>query len=112
MEKAAFVLLYEALAHSLFTIDASSPSAVRARGPVRGLADAHALVVQVGAAPARGGEQIVARRIVDDRLRDHAAVAQRDGNAILREAVDEIGGAVERVDDPLVFRLSGCAAFL
>jgi hypothetical protein len=64
------------------------------------LGDADAPVVHVGAAALGGGEEVVAARVVDDRLLDLAAHRQRDGHAVDREAVDEIGGAVERIDDP------------
>jgi len=40
--------------------------------------------------------------IVDDALGDLSLVLQRDRYAILRKAVQEIGGAVERIDDPQV----------
>ena len=32
----------------------------------------------------------------------HTFVREADRNGVLRQAVDEIGGAVQRVDDPLV----------
>jgi hypothetical protein len=35
-------------------------------------------------------------------MRGRSAVLNRDRDAILRKTVDEIGGAVERVDDPAV----------
>ena len=41
-----------------------------------------------------------------------AAVPQRDRHRVVREAVNEVGGAVERIDDPLVLRFAGRAAFL
>ena len=63
------------------------------------------MVVQIGAAAARRCKQIVAHRIVDDRLRQHAFVRERDRHRVLREAVQKIGGAVERIDDPLEFRM-------
>ena len=64
--------------------------------------DADAAVVEERAAAARGGEQVVAHRVVDHALRDHALVRQRDRHAILRKAVQEVGRAVERIDDPHV----------
>jgi hypothetical protein len=44
-------------------------------------------------------------RVVDHGLGDHAALRQRDRDAVLREAVHEVGGAIDRVDDPGVFCL-------
>ena len=34
---------------------------------------------------------------------DLATLPERDGDRILRKAVDEVGGAVERINDPDVF---------
>src|SRR5258708_8742252 len=70
------------------------------------LTSPNAAVVQEGAAPMRSREQLVPRRVVDHAVRELAAVLDSDRNAILRKAVDEIGGAVERIDDPPVFLLS------
>ena len=74
------------------------------------LGDADAAVVQERAAPARRREEIVAHRVVDHAVRDLAAVRERDRNAVLRKAVQEVGRAVERIDDPDVFRV-GVGAF-
>ena len=70
------------------------------------LADADAPLVQIRAAAARCGEEVVARRIVDDGLLHDALVRERDRHAVVREAVDEVGRAVERIDDPLELRLA------
>ena len=69
--------------------------------------DAHAAVVQERAAATAGGEQFVARRVIDDRLRDLAALGQRDRHGVVGQAVDEVGGAVQRIDDPLELGLVG-----
>ena len=49
-------------------------------------------------------------------MRDDAAMLQRDRYAILRKAVNEVGGAVERIDDPDVFivvvQVGGSTRFL
>ena len=91
------------------------PVPIRASAILSRLVDADALFIQVGAGALGGGEQVVAGRVVDDGLRDLAALLQRDRYAILRKAVDEIGGAVERIDDPDVFifvvQVGGCAGF-
>jgi hypothetical protein len=73
----------------------------------RALADADAALVQVGAAALGGGEQVVAAGVVDDGLLDLAAHGQRNADAIDGEAVDEVGGAVQRIDDPDVVRILG-----
>jgi len=75
-----------------------------------------ALLVQVGAGALGGGEQVVADRVVDDGLRDHAALLQRDRDAVVGVAVQEIGGAVDRIDDPdvlaVVVQVRGRTRFL
>ena len=63
-------------------------------------ADAHALVVEEGALAALGDEHLVGDRIVDQAGDDGAVALQPDRDGELRNAVQEIGGAVERIDDP------------
>ena len=58
------------------------------------------VIVEERAAPARRREEVVAARIVDHRLRDLAPVREGDRHAVLRKAVQEVGRAVERIDDP------------
>src|SRR5262245_29319327 len=72
----------------------------------RTLRHADAAIVEECAATLARGEELVAARVVDHRLGDRAAMAQRDGNRVLRKAVDEVGGAVERIDDPGVVRIA------
>ena len=76
--------------------------------------DAQPLIVEEGALAALGDIEVVIGRIVD-QAGDHGALAlQADRNRELRDAVQEIGGAVERIDDPgvaLVVAFAG-AAFL
>ena len=80
------------------------------------LGDANAFFVQIGAGALGGREQVVAHRIVDDGLRDDAAMREGDRDAVLGEAVDKVGGAIDRVDDPLIFilvvRVGGSSRFL
>ena len=64
--------------------------------------DAQAAVVHEGAAAALGGVELVHRRIVDDAGDELALALQRDRDGEDRDAVQEIGGAVERIDDPAV----------
>src|SRR5450830_1121270 len=71
------------------------------------LAHADAALVQVGATALGGGEQVVAAGVVDDGLFDLAAHRQRDADAVHGKTVDEVGGAVERIDDPDEFRVFG-----
>src|SRR6185369_9963926 len=62
--------------------------------------NAQALIVEKGALAALGGEQVVVRRVVDKAGNDRAFALKRDRDGEVRDAVQEIGGAVERVDDP------------
>ena len=62
--------------------------------------DPDPLFVEEGALAALGDEHLVVDRIVDEPG-DHRALAlERDRDGELRDAVQEIGGAVERIDDP------------
>ena len=62
--------------------------------------DAQPLVVEEGALAALGDVKFVVGRIVD-QARDHGALAlQADRNRESRNAVQEVRGAVERIDDP------------
>jgi hypothetical protein len=54
-------------------------------------------------------EQVVARRVVDDGLLHLAAKRQADRDCVRRQAVDEVGGAVERIDDPDIVAVLGAA---
>jgi hypothetical protein len=69
------------------------------------LADADASVVHVRATAFGGGEQVVAGGVVHDSLLDFAFHGQSDADAIHGQAVDEVGGAVQRVDDPYKLRV-------
>ena len=62
--------------------------------------DAHAPVVEEGAFAALGDEQLVVGRIVGQPGDDRAVALQRDRDRKMRNAVQEVGGAVERIDDP------------
>ena len=76
--------------------------------------DADALLVEERALAPLGNEHFLVRGIVD-QAGDHGAFAlERDRNGELRDAVQEIGGAVERIDDPgvgLVGALAPAAFF-
>ncbi len=62
--------------------------------------DAQALVVEESAFAALGGKQLVVDRIVDQAGDDRVFAFERDRDREMRNAVQEIGCAVERVDDP------------
>jgi hypothetical protein len=68
--------------------------------------------VEKGAAAARGREQLVTGRVEDHGLRDQLAMAQRDRHRVLRKAVDEVGRAVQRIDDPCVLGVPHRAGLL
>src|SRR5690606_36953467 len=59
-------------------------------------------VVQKGAATAAGGKELVARWIVHDRLRDLPVLGERNGYRIDGQAMNEVGGAVQGINDPLI----------
>src|SRR5882757_678579 len=76
--------------------------------------DAQALIVEEGALAALGDVEVVIGRIIDQAGNHGALALQADRNRELRDAVQEIRGAVERIDDPgvaLVVAFAG-AAFL
>src|SRR3546814_378164 len=64
------------------------------------IGDAHAALVDLHAAAAAGGEQLVAKRVEDHRVDRLGAFAQRDRDAPVGEAAQVVAGAVERIDDP------------
>ena len=70
--------------------------AVGELGPCR---DPEAPVVEEGALAALGGEHLVAGRIVDEAGDQLAVAFERDRDGEERDAVQEVGGAVERIDD-------------
>src|SRR4051794_7620048 len=76
--------------------------------------DAQPLVVEEGALAALGDVELFVGRIVDHAGNDGALTLQRDRDRELRDAVQEIGGAVERIDDPGVALVGAgaVAAFL
>ena len=76
--------------------------------------DPNAAVVKKGAFAALGDKQFVVRRVEGQRGDDHAASLQRDRHCEVRDAVQKIGGSVERIDDPAVGRVGAGAgtAFL
>ena len=62
--------------------------------------DPDALVVEERALAALGDEQLLVGRIVGQAGDDGAVALERDRHREMRNAVQEIGGAVERIDDP------------
>ena len=76
------------------------------------LTDADASIIQMRAAAARGGEQLLADRIVDHAVLQAAALLTGDGDREHREAVQKVRRAIQRIDDPDGLVLSRAAAFL
>lgn len=74
-------------------------------GQLFGLADTDAVAVQLGAAATGGSEQLVTDRIVDHGLFGLALDAQGDGDGKVRNAFDQVGRAIQWVNDPLVVRI-------
>ena len=72
-----------------------SSSALRAR-------DAQTMVIEIGALAALGPVKVAGGRVEDDAGGQNPFALQGDGNGEVRNGVQEIGGAVERVDDPAV----------
>ncbi len=88
------------------------PVATSAPSSVRLLADADAPAVELRAVAARGGEEFLPHRVVDDGVLEPAAVLDGDRHGEGGEAVQEIGGAVERIDDPDELVAAAAAGFL
>ena len=59
-----------------------------------------AAVVEIGALAPLGGEGLLIGRIVDQPGHELAVAFERDRDGEDRDAVQEIRGAVERIDDP------------
>ena len=70
-----------------------------------GLADTDAVAVQLGAVATGAGKQLVTNGIVNDGLFGLALDAQGDGDGKVRNALDQVGRAIQWVDDPLVIRI-------
>ena len=88
------------------------PVPISACSRLRLVADPDAAAVQLGADAATGGEQLLAHRIVDHRVFQPALDFGRQRHREHREAVEEVGGAVERIDDPQRVGLAAGAASL
>src|SRR5688500_1454071 len=63
----------------------------------------YAPVVQVRASPSLGGEHLLPRRIEDDSGQHLARALYRQRDVEDGKAVSEVGGAVQRVDEPAIF---------
>ena len=72
--------------------------------------DAQPLVVEERALAALGDVELVIGGIVDHAGDDGALALQADRDRELRDAVQEVGGAVERIDDPGVALVGAFAA--
>ncbi len=67
------------------------------------ITDAYPPVVEGGTVTTARGEQLLSVRIVDDAMREAPAVLAGDRYRVVRKAVQVVGGAVERIDDPAEF---------
>src|SRR6184192_3996980 len=109
-------LLRDGLQHAEVVIEVARVGAVgeagRDEGALEGarLADAHAVIVEVRARAAAGGEQLPTHRVVDHRVLEPPADLGCDRDGKHRKAVQEVGRAVERIDDPECIVLAGPAA--
>ena len=65
-------------------------------------ADPKRFAIQERRLPFFAAPEFVAHRIVDHPDDDFSAQTQRDRNAKMRDAVEEIHRAIERIDDPLM----------
>ncbi len=70
------------------------------------------MIVEVRAAAARRSEELLAHGIVDHRMLEPTLLLAGDGHRERREAVQEVGRAVERIDDPDGVVLAAAAALL
>src|SRR6185437_12270812 len=77
---------------------------------LRAGSDPDALLVQERTFAALGEKRVVVGRIVDEAGDDRAFALERNRNGEVRNAVQEIGGAVERIDDPCVRSVGAFAA--
>src|SRR5690554_8221015 len=87
------------------------------QGAVQALAVAYpqALAVECCTPTAAGGEFFLAYRIENDRMLDATLDAAGDAHGKVRYAAQEVGGAIQRVDDPddiRAFTLAGLEAGL
>src|SRR5690606_12319468 len=67
-------------------------------------AHANAAVVEESATATAGREQFVAGRVVNHGLGDLTTMHESNRNGVQRQAMDEIGGSIDGIDDPLEFR--------
>ncbi|MNK96627.1 hypothetical protein D3C87_1169170 [compost metagenome] len=65
-------------------------------------ADAQATTVQLSAATTAGGEFFLANRVQNNSVLKTTAVFAGDADSEVRNAAQEVGGAVQRIDDPQV----------
>ena len=68
-------------------------------------ADLEPLTIEEGALPLDGREHLVGDRIVERTADGGVAAAQRDRDRVVL-AVDEIGGAVDRIDQPAMLAIA------
>src|SRR5690606_9288708 len=64
--------------------------------------DAQAPIVEVSALAFLGPEQFVAHNVIDNARDQHAFALKPDRDGEMRDAVQKVGGAVERIDKPAI----------
>src|SRR5688572_8440395 len=75
--------------------------------------NAQATAIQLCAIAAAGGEFFTSYRIIDDSMFQFAFEKAADGNSVVGNAADKIGGSIERINDPDVITFAIAAtAFL
>ena len=62
--------------------------------------DPQARVIEICAGAAFGPEELVGQRVIDNARDDLAAFLERDRDRELRQAMQEVRGSIERVNDP------------
>jgi len=75
---------------------------------VAGGAAAQAVAVQLCALAAGGGEQLITHRIVNHGHFSTAFNAYGDGNGEMGKALNKVGGAIQRIDNPLHILIFAC----
>ncbi len=66
-------------------------------------ADANPSIIAVCASAPAGREQFIAQGVVDNRMLQSLLAANANGNGKAWHPVNEIGGAIQGIDDPLIF---------
>jgi len=96
----------------MLKIGVRKSGANQAVGQFDALAYTKTTVIDISAAATRGGEQVILGWVIYNGLGQYAIVLQSNGHSVLLKTVQEVGGAIEWVDDPKIFGVaSGTALF-